>query len=133
MPAYVKDFLFFFDLTLILSGYCKHIAGIPPFFIIDRNFRFNEIYNVYMQKISHFMRDRKTNNKSVLHYILFFCKKLPKLVDNKKSFCYNGLALKKTNPRGCNSMVEFQPSKLAAWVRFPSPAPLKYAKAYMHL
>ena len=25
--------------------------------------------------------------------------------------------------RGCNSMVEFQPSKLATWVRFPSPAP----------
>ena len=25
---------------------------------------------------------------------------------------------------GCSSMVEFQPSKLAAWVRFPSPAPL---------
>ena len=23
----------------------------------------------------------------------------------------------------CNSMVEFQPSKLATWVRFPSPAP----------
>ena len=25
---------------------------------------------------------------------------------------------------GCSSMVEFQPSKLAAWVRFPSPAPI---------
>jgi hypothetical protein len=24
---------------------------------------------------------------------------------------------------GCSSTVEFQPSKLAAWVRFPSPAP----------
>ena len=24
--------------------------------------------------------------------------------------------------RGCSSMVEFQPSKLATWVRFPSPA-----------
>ena len=24
---------------------------------------------------------------------------------------------------GCSSMVEFQPSKLVAWVRFPSPAP----------
>ena len=24
---------------------------------------------------------------------------------------------------GCNSVVEFQPSKLAMWVRFPSPAP----------
>ena len=28
---------------------------------------------------------------------------------------------------GCNSMVEFQPSKLATWVRFPSPAPNLYA------
>ena len=28
---------------------------------------------------------------------------------------------------GCNSMVEFQPSKLATWVRFPSPAPTKHA------
>ena len=26
-------------------------------------------------------------------------------------------------PRGCSSMVELQPSKLAMWVRFPSPAP----------
>ena len=26
-------------------------------------------------------------------------------------------------PRGCSSMVERQPSKLNAWVRFPSPAP----------
>ena len=24
---------------------------------------------------------------------------------------------------GCSSVVEFQPSKLAVWVRFPSPAP----------
>ena len=24
---------------------------------------------------------------------------------------------------GCSSMVEFQPSKLVTWVRFPSPAP----------
>ena len=74
MPAYVKDFLFFFDLTLILSGYCKHIAGIPPFFIIDRNFRFNEIYNVYMQKISHFMRDRKTNSRAFYIIFYFFAK-----------------------------------------------------------
>ena len=27
---------------------------------------------------------------------------------------------------GCSSMVELQPSKLDAWVRFPSPAPFKY-------
>ena len=27
-----------------------------------------------------------------------------------------------THNRGCSSMVEFQPSKLATWVRFPSPA-----------
>ena len=26
---------------------------------------------------------------------------------------------------GCSSMVEFQPSKLAVWVRFPSPAPIR--------
>src|SRR5579883_1759946 len=26
-------------------------------------------------------------------------------------------------PGGCSSMVELQPSKLATWVRFPSPAP----------
>ena len=25
---------------------------------------------------------------------------------------------------GCSSMVELQPSKLIAWVRFPSPAPV---------
>ena len=28
---------------------------------------------------------------------------------------------------GCNSMVERQPSKLDTWVRFPSPAPTKFA------
>ena len=28
-----------------------------------------------------------------------------------------------TTVSGCSSMVEFQPSKLAAWVRSPSPAP----------
>ena len=27
---------------------------------------------------------------------------------------------------GCSSMVEFQPSKLATWVRFPSPAPIDF-------
>src|SRR5262245_5322599 len=27
---------------------------------------------------------------------------------------------------GCSSMVELQPSKLIAWVRFPSPAPSLY-------
>ena len=26
---------------------------------------------------------------------------------------------------GCSSVVEYQPSKLAMWVRFPSPAPEK--------
>ena len=30
---------------------------------------------------------------------------------------------------GCSSMVEFQPSKLVAWVRFPSPAPLNFLSA----
>src|SRR3546814_7978665 len=29
------------------------------------------------------------------------------------------------NRRGCSSMVEHQPSKLATWVRFPSPADRK--------
>jgi hypothetical protein len=28
---------------------------------------------------------------------------------------------------GCSSMVEPQPSKLMAWVRFPSPAPSEFA------
>src|SRR3954467_15381827 len=32
--------------------------------------------------------------------------------------------LRKTS--GCSSMVELQPSKLIAWVRFPSPAPSLY-------
>ncbi len=27
---------------------------------------------------------------------------------------------------GCSSMVELQPSKLVAWVRFPSPAPYRF-------
>ena len=32
------------------------------------------------------------------------------------------LAPRPVQDRGCSSMVEFQPSKLATWVRFPSPA-----------
>ena len=35
---------------------------------------------------------------------------------------------------GCSSMVEYQPSKLVTWVRFPSPAPrwskVRFAPAY---
>ena len=30
----------------------------------------------------------------------------------------------RSSSRGCSSMAEFQPSKLATWVRFPSPAPV---------
>ena len=29
--------------------------------------------------------------------------------------------------RGCSSMVELQPSKLAVWVRSPSPAPIPHS------
>ena len=32
---------------------------------------------------------------------------------------------------GCSSMVEPQPSKLMAWVRFPSPAPFVAFKAHI--
>lgn len=32
---------------------------------------------------------------------------------------------KRVQKCGCSSMVESQPSKLVAWVRFPSPAPQK--------
>ena len=51
-----------------------------------------------------------------------------KTVDIKFLFCYNLLALSLGQMCGCSSMVEFQPSKLAAWVRFPSPAPEKPSK-----
>ena len=49
---------------------------------------------------------------------------LPKLVRAGRrvaiaaSSCYNNGVV-----CGCNSMVEYQPSKLGTWVRFPSPAP----------
>ena len=33
--------------------------------------------------------------------------------------------------RGCSSMVELQPSKLATWVRFPSPAPIPFTGLMM--
>jgi hypothetical protein len=33
-------------------------------------------------------------------------------------------------PCGCSSMVEFQPSKLATWVRFPSPAPIRVRRMF---
>ncbi len=41
------------------------------------------------------------------------------MLDKRKKVCYTVQAL----IRECSSMVEFQPSKLAAWVRFPSLAP----------
>ena len=34
-----------------------------------------------------------------------------------------GARSRKGHSSGCSSMVEFQPSKLATWVRFPPPAP----------
>src|ERR1700733_8474461 len=36
-----------------------------------------------------------------------------------------GLAVKPASCRGCSSMVELQPSKLAMRVRFPPPAPIQ--------
>ena len=44
-----------------------------------------------------------------------------KYLDRKHKSWYNKNVIK--DICGCSSMVEFQPSKLAAWVRFPSPAP----------
>ena len=45
--------------------------------------------------------------------------------------CYNNIVAGEVHEKnkratencGCSSMVELQPSKLVAWVRFPSPAP----------
>ena len=42
------------------------------------------------------------------------------MVDKFRSIWYHSFAFKKC---GCSSVVELQPSKLAARVRFPSPAP----------
>ena len=44
------------------------------------------------------------------------------MVDKFRSIWYHSFAFKKC---GCSSVVELQPSKLAARVRFPSPAPNK--------
>ena len=46
------------------------------------------------------------------------------LLTNKKGWSIIIKVLRK-DLCGCSSMVEFQPSKLAAWVRFPSPAPCR--------
>ena len=35
----------------------------------------------------------------------------------------SGMKKRLPDTRGCSSVVEYQPSKLAMWVRFPSPAP----------
>ncbi len=48
--------------------------------------------------------------------ICAFCLALP-TIDNR---CARDTM---SQQRGCSSMVELQPSKLATWVRFPSPAP----------
>jgi hypothetical protein len=34
---------------------------------------------------------------------------------------------------GCSSMVELQPSKLIAWVRFPSPAPFSESGLWLSI
>ena len=70
---------------------------------------------------------------------MIFCRKFKSDIIVKS----NGYPLTKTNFRsiillffreqqfhkcGCSSMVEPQPSKLVAWVRFPSPAPISKSK-----
>ena len=50
-------------------------------------------------------------------------KKLKKVLDKKGELCYNSQVPRMAAHCECSSMVEFQPSKLAAWVRFPSLAP----------
>ncbi len=45
-------------------------------------------------------------------------------LDKRGALWYDCKAVLENTTGGCSSMVEFQPSKLAAWVRFPSPAPL---------
>jgi hypothetical protein len=37
-----------------------------------------------------------------------------------------------SGPCGCSLMVKFQPSKLATWVRFPSPAPFRFLPDFIH-
>jgi hypothetical protein len=52
-------------------------------------------------------------------------------IDKKREVVMMGLpdvrgnegVLRQSGPCGCSLMVKFQPSKLATWVRFPSPAP----------
>ena len=61
--------------------------------------------------------------------ILKIVKKYCQIVDSFCNVSYNVKAVEVYHFMalclcGCSSMVEFQPSKLAAWVRFPSPAPL---------
>ena len=46
-----------------------------------------------------------------------------KSIDKKQCVCYNIQVRVRPHLCECSSMVEFQPSKLAAWVRFPSLAP----------
>ena len=52
----------------------------------------------------------------------FFSEKYKKCIDKNVSVWYYIRASRKTCICGCSSMAEFQPSKLAVWVRFPSPA-----------
>ena len=56
---------------------------------------------------------------SLFQYFLENFKKVLKKVLTNASFS----AIIMTVACGCSSMVESQPSKLVAWVRFPSPAP----------
>ena len=58
------------------------------------------------------------------HHTMFFAV-VAQLVERRlaKAKVASPSLVYRSKKRGCNSMAEFQPSKLATWVRFPSPAP----------
>ena len=81
-------------------------------------FAMNKELELFAAAVSNFTKEKGKKR-------VYLCNKInlekdKKSIDKAKQKWYY---IKAEFKRGCSSVVELQPSKLAMWVRFPSPAP----------
>jgi hypothetical protein len=87
---------------------------IDNFVLIEENarFKFSNIVNKVAENGEGFPSGQREQTVNLLAYAFVGSNPTP---SRELCFC------------GCSSMVELQPSKLIAWVRFPSPADFGYS------
>ena len=83
-------------------------SNFTVFYVVSIKFVILSNQLLKIQKMWFFSKNRLTNpeRRAIIIYVV-------RHKNNKNEI-----------PCGCSSMVEFQPSKLVTWVRFPSPAPI---------